>query len=89
MAQPIDRIAIQILGDGVLAHQCPASRLDAEWKVSTAGLRRLRQSLERIACEFWIFIVCSRLDELGQGPRRDPRVERVRGGCSAAEAASL
>ena len=45
-----------------------------------AGLRRLRQPLERIAREFRVCRARGRLDELGQRPHRDPRLEGVRGG---------
>jgi hypothetical protein len=46
-AQPVDRFAVQVVGSGVRAEQCPAARLDAERGIVAAELRNLRQLLER------------------------------------------
>ena len=79
-AQPVDRLAVQVVRCGGVAQQRPAARLDAQGLIGAAGLRRLRQPRERIARELDVSSASGRLDELGQRPRGHPRVEGVRGG---------
>ena len=47
--EPLDGLAVQLVGGGPVAQQRPAARLDAERELGAAGLRRLRQPLKRIA----------------------------------------
>jgi hypothetical protein len=65
-AKPIDCFVIQLFGGRAVAQQRPAARLDAERDVRAAGLGRLGQPLERLACELGVASARGRLDELGQ-----------------------
>ena len=64
-SQPVDRLAVQAIGVSAVAKQRPGACLDAEREIGTRGLRRLRQSRERIACEPGISCARGRLHELG------------------------
>jgi hypothetical protein len=49
-AQPVDRLAVQLVGGRPAAQQRPAARLEAQPEVGPAGgLGRLRQLLQRAA----------------------------------------
>jgi hypothetical protein len=50
--KPLDRFAIQVVGAGAVAQQCPGAGLDAKREVIAGRLGRVREPLERIACEF-------------------------------------
>jgi hypothetical protein len=81
-AQPLDRLAVQRVGGGAVAYQRPGARLDAKREVGAGRLGRLPKSLQRIACELCVSGARGCLDELGQRPGGDPRLEGVRGGLS-------
>src|SRR5437868_1367415 len=75
--EPLDGLAVQLVGGGPVAQQRPAARLDAERELGAAGLRRLRQPLERIAGELGVPQAGGCLDQFGQHPRGYPVVEGV------------
>ena len=66
--QPLDRLAIQLVGGRPVAQQRPAARLDAERELGAAGLCRLGQPLERVTGELGLPSAHGRLDQLGQHP---------------------
>jgi hypothetical protein len=49
--QTVNRLAIEVVRVGALAEQRPGAGLDPEREVVAAGLRALRQPLERVACK--------------------------------------
>jgi hypothetical protein len=70
--QPLDRLAVKIVGGRPGAEQRPAPRFDAERELSAAGLRRLSQSLERVFGEPGLSCAHGRLDQFGQHPHGPP-----------------
>ena len=68
--EPVDRLAVLLLGCGAGGHQRAAARLDSAGEVAAARSRRLDEPLERAAGEVRVSAACGRLDQLGQGPHR-------------------
>jgi len=63
MGEALDRLAVEALGDRVVAQQRCAARLDAERPLGPGDLGPLAQALERVGREFGLAAAGSRLDQ--------------------------
>ena len=64
-AEAFDRLAVEALGERVIAQQRCAARLDAERPLGPGDLRPLAQALERVSRQLGLAAADGRLDQLG------------------------
>ena len=64
-AQAFDRLAVEALGEPIVAQQRCAARLDAERPLGSGDLRTFTQPLERVSRQLGVAAAGGRLDQLG------------------------
>src|SRR6185369_2631652 len=73
-AEPLNRLAIAVLGGLTLTEQGTGARLGAKRPVGAAGAGRLGKPLESAGCARELATADGRLDQLGERPSQDAYV---------------
>src|SRR5689334_24936292 len=73
-AEPLDRLAIVVLGGLTLTEQGPRARLGASCPVGAAGAGGLGKPLQSVGCAGGLAAADGRLDQLGERPSEDAYV---------------
>ena len=80
LAQPADRLAVELLGGFALTYQRARARLDAQPPGGAAGARRAGQPLDGVGGTSGLTAADGRLGQLGQPPVGEAQLLRVGAG---------